>query len=627
MQCQAFELQDEQDEADEEDLDEFEIECMLYSQLHYEQATDSHIIEDDNTQFLMDVEDVTSNGLDVNIETVHKNDKPTKTASSTPMSYPLGLPTSAIQHMIYRNKDEGSSCTCLVDKSKSRKRKLKTVSPNHASEDTVSISACNHGKSAKREKTERNSVAIEKTIVISSDSSSGRHGSRTRAFGKSSRDAITVDSESSVDDTQTRPYYGETVVIETDSVLEPNSSVISLSSSESDSWDDMASSDTNSSTDVPNIQVNFRQDGLPQRLKDGNKLQGDRQHDPDNWKINQQDRLGHVVGISGGRGSSRGRFGGAGLGGRYYRPSAVRCVNCNEVGHLSKDCPRPKKSQICIFCGYTGHFYRNCPQSLCYNCNQPGHTARLCEAPRHKLHWKCFRCDMLGHSHENCPDHWRQFHLTTTVKQPCPVRGQSDHTNKRRFCYNCGSNKHYGFECGRSRIDSHSMATYPLVARYDKRKVLKPLMFGDPDDVHSPSAAAKQTKLENKRRKKLEQKKSKSMNSSEYHCVNLKTTESAKLNSVHTFISRKVSAHVPVEWRTAKSAKKNKNSLKSRTLRKSEGSYTTFSDTGKPFKMGKKKRKKADNWRNKQTPGSSSRITPNRNGFKLSKSVRARMRK
>lgn len=123
----------------------------------------------------------------------------------------------------------------------------------------------------------------------------------------------------------------------------------------------------------------------------------------------------------------------------------------------------------------------------------------------------------------------------------------------------------------------------------------------DPDDVHSPSAAAKQTKLENKRRKKIEQKKSKSMNSSEYHCVNLKTTESTKLNSVHTFISRKVSAHVPVEWRTAKSAKKNKNSLKSRTLRKSEGSYTTFSDTGKPFKMGKKKRKKADNWRNKQS--------------------------
>ncbi|XP_046574066.1 zinc finger CCHC domain-containing protein 7-like [Haliotis rubra] len=132
-------------------------------------------------------------------------------------------------------------------------------------------------------------------------------------------------------------------------------------------------------------------------------------------------------------------------GGRYYRPSSVKCLNCNEVGHLSKDCPRPKKSQICIFCGYTGHFYRNCPQSLCYNCNQPGHTARLCEAPRQKRHWTCFRCDMLGHSHENCTDHWRQFHLTTSVKQPCPVRGQSDLTNKRTFCYNCGGSKHYGF--------------------------------------------------------------------------------------------------------------------------------------------------------------------------------------
>ncbi|XP_067672275.1 zinc finger CCHC domain-containing protein 7-like [Haliotis asinina] len=606
MQSQTFELQDDQDESDEQDLDEFEIECMLYSQLHHDQTNDTHISEDDHTQLF------NSNGLDVNIETFHKNDtisdKPSTTGSSTSVSNLLGLPVCAIQHMIYRNKNDGSSSASLANKRKPRKRKLKSVSQNNDSDDTEGISLFSHGK---REKTKENREAMENTIVISSDCSSSDHAKRSKPYKNSSHDYILIDSDSSVDDTKMRSYYGEKVVVEMDSVLEPNTSVISLSSSESDSWDDMTSSDTNSSTDVPHIQVNFRQGSLTQRIKDGEG------HDPDKWKINQQDRLGNVGGMSRGQGSLGGRFGGAGLGGRYYRPSSVKCLNCNEVGHLSKDCPRPKKSQICIFCGYTGHFYRNCPQSLCYNCNQPGHTARQCEAPRQKLHWKCFRCDMFGHSHENCTDHWRQFHLTTSVKQLCPSRGQSDVTNKRRYCYNCGSRKHYGFECEKSRIDSHSMATYPLVARYDKRKVLKPLMIGaHRESANFPAAAENLTKLKKNKLQKLT-----STKSLEYHSVKLK---SSNMNSARTFISRKVSALVPEEWRTAKSAKKNKNSGRKK---KFEGSYTSFSDIGKPVKMGKKKKKKTEKWRNKQTPELPSTMSPNRCGFRLSKAVRAKMMK
>ena len=74
--------------------------------------------------------------------------------------------------------------------------------------------------------------------------------------------------------------------------------------------------------------------------------------------------------------------------------SAAVCYNCNEEGHLSRDCTTEKKSKrpapICYNCNEEGHLSRDCtvekkvkrPLPVCYNCNVEGHLARDCTLTR-----------------------------------------------------------------------------------------------------------------------------------------------------------------------------------------------------------------------------------------------------
>ena len=45
------------------------------------------------------------------------------------------------------------------------------------------------------------------------------------------------------------------------------------------------------------------------------------------------------------------------------RRGIIRCYNCQEAGHLGRDCTRPKKRFVCFRCNEEGHLWRNCPKN------------------------------------------------------------------------------------------------------------------------------------------------------------------------------------------------------------------------------------------------------------------------
>ncbi|KAJ0033074.1 hypothetical protein NQD34_000181 [Periophthalmus magnuspinnatus] len=96
---------------------------------------------------------------------------------------------------------------------------------------------------------------------------------------------------------------------------------------------------------------------------------------------------------------------------RYYTDKNVHCKNCNRTGHLSKNCPEPKKVSPCILCSTPGHMPLECPYKYCHNCGLPGHRYSSC-SERAYWHKQCHRCKMTGHFHDGCPEIWRQYHIT-----------------------------------------------------------------------------------------------------------------------------------------------------------------------------------------------------------------------
>ncbi|XP_020601086.1 zinc finger CCHC domain-containing protein 7-like isoform X2 [Orbicella faveolata] len=155
---------------------------------------------------------------------------------------------------------------------------------------------------------------------------------------------------------------------------------------------------------------------------------------------------------------------------RYYTPGKglphVKCYNCNEKGHLSQNCPLPKKISVCFLCGGVGHVKRHCPNELCFNCYEPGHISKQCRKPRRRPYDRCNRCHVLGHIAVDCPDRWRQYHLTTEVgpviRPDRPVSSPSP-----VYCYNCGDQGHYGYECQEENATMRSELPLPFVVCYD----------------------------------------------------------------------------------------------------------------------------------------------------------------
>ncbi|XP_075458740.1 zinc finger CCHC domain-containing protein 7 isoform X2 [Ascaphus truei] len=152
---------------------------------------------------------------------------------------------------------------------------------------------------------------------------------------------------------------------------------------------------------------------------------------------------------------------------RYYSADKnVICRNCEKRGHLSKNCPTPKKLPACCLCGERGHLQNSCPARYCSNCFLPGHFSQECiERP----HWKkqCHRCSMTGHYADACPEIWRQYHLTV---EPGPIKKSNSTPGQKDvvYCCNCARKGHCGYECNERRMFNGSFPTCQLIFSYDR---------------------------------------------------------------------------------------------------------------------------------------------------------------
>ncbi|TNN69419.1 Zinc finger CCHC domain-containing protein 7 [Liparis tanakae] len=96
---------------------------------------------------------------------------------------------------------------------------------------------------------------------------------------------------------------------------------------------------------------------------------------------------------------------------RYYTSKNMQCKNCNKNGHLSTNCPEPRKLTSCFLCGIPGHRASGCPSKHCNNCGLPGHLYSSCSDTAYWKKW-CKRCGGKGHIFDACPEIWRQYHIT-----------------------------------------------------------------------------------------------------------------------------------------------------------------------------------------------------------------------
>ncbi|NXF91440.1 ZCHC7 protein, partial [Eubucco bourcierii] len=157
---------------------------------------------------------------------------------------------------------------------------------------------------------------------------------------------------------------------------------------------------------------------------------------------------------------------------RYYTADKnVTCRNCAKQGHLSKNCPVPKRVPPCCLCSKKGHLQHSCPARFCQNCSLPGHCFRDC---LEKPFWNklCNRCNMQGHYADACPEIWRQYHLTT---QP----GHIQEAGPRRtlvspaYCYNCARKGHFGYQCSEKRMHESMLPAYPFICCYDDKQEIR----------------------------------------------------------------------------------------------------------------------------------------------------------
>ena len=130
--------------------------------------------------------------------------------------------------------------------------------------------------------------------------------------------------------------------------------------------------------------------------------------------------------------------------------TTVRCLTCNQEGHLAAACDEPN----CTTCGKVDdHCTKTCPLKIrCEKCKVHGHHKSACTSkltqPSSAV--TCELCQRKGHVSENCELIWR------TSGRPW----ESDLSSRaiRLECYECGTQGHLGNDC-RSRRPGKQLGT------------------------------------------------------------------------------------------------------------------------------------------------------------------------
>ncbi|KAL1621002.1 hypothetical protein SLS56_009418 [Neofusicoccum ribis] len=119
----------------------------------------------------------------------------------------------------------------------------------------------------------------------------------------------------------------------------------------------------------------------------------------------------------------------------------VRCMKCDEFGHMEEICPL----RVCHHCqAVDEHFYYNCPiVAKCTKCRERGHKKESCPSKLARTAGDGFFCDICsepGHVEEECQWIWRTYN-------PNKMANIKKVARLAVSCYQCGANTHFGNDC------------------------------------------------------------------------------------------------------------------------------------------------------------------------------------